>query len=585
VIRRNDSLDGQRAAATDQAVLTHLFPSAKINRAKNAVMQPFLFYGTVGLQLWETPDDPKDQDIQLLMPWQITPIPTSLNHPGEARGVIVRKRMPIEEIKKQFRQYRFRRGAITEAERTTVARGDMPGDQTDDQSLIGTFTIDDFFTDYRTETSAKSAKTGSDDGKTDRMEIAWVGAVYLWDERRYLREQIVFVGSKLLFRESFTLTKTYRPITTLHDIDVGSFYGRSWMELQIPINAELEGAIGRTFQNVKNLDMYGFTMVPMNMGVARQAMVAKSGGPKFMPYEWDMMSPGGQNIQQIRPFTSGNFATQALASGLTLSDRMAKQPPMLSGEAPGRVASASALGTLMESSNIPIAPSAFAIAEAFAEIYRAALCRAMKTFDVQDTIAVTMLDDSLVGIVYNPQSGTITLSDSGVAHPDTVEVTVRSMAPVSKQQQKLELENEFDKGRISPTEFRLKARLMNLELPVGNNIEWENYVKARTENALLFHDGKTVPEGSPEQVGVLFSRQADMHEVHLMVHRELVASIKFSLASPAVRKRILDHIGLHEADGMGQIPEGMGNIEDEAAQTLMFQQQGMGGMGGMPMAG
>jgi len=580
VVRRNDSLDGQRDAATVQAVLNHLFPSNRIEQIKRAILQPFLFYGTVGLSLWEDAEDTKSQDIHLIPPWQISPIPTGVTHPGAARGMIVRKRMAIEEIKRQFRNMKIRKNALSEAETISENRADVAENGTDTSLIIGGATLEDWFTDY--ERTARSNKTGADQGRTDRMDVAWLGTVYLWDERGYMTERLVFVGSKLLARDSYWQTRTYKQVTTVHDIDVGGFFSRSWMELQIPINSEMEGAIGRTFQNVKTMDLYGKTLVPTNFGLGNHTlMTPKDGGPQYQPYEWDSLSPGGQNVIQLRPFTSGGFATQAVQLGMTISDRLAKQPPMLSGDAPGRVDSASALGTLLESGNTPIAPSAIALAHGFAEMYQAGGCRAIKTFNVGDTIAVTMLDDSLVGIVYDAGKGTITLSGSGVPHPDKVEITVRSMAPVSKQQQKLELQQQLQLQIIDPMQYRISARLMNLEIPVGNNIEWENYVKARVENALLFHDGKTVPQGAEEQVGVLFSREADMHEVHLRVHRELVASIKFSLAELPVRERILKHIRHHEEDGLGRIPAQMPNLEDSAQESLMMQQQQQAQMVGM----
>lgn len=574
VVRRNDSLDGQRDAATVQAVLNHLFPSHRVEQIKRAILQPFLFYGTVGLSLWEDAEDTKSQDIHLIPPWQILPVPTKVTHPSAARGLIVHKQMAVEEIKRQYRNMKLRKNALSEAETISENRADV-SENADAGALIGEVEIGDWFSDYE-RTARSHQKNGADKGRTDRVEVAHLGTVYLWDERGYMTERLVFVGSKLLARDSYWQTRTYKQVTTVHDIDVGGFFSRSWMELQIPINSEMEGAIGNTFQNVKTFDNYGVTLVPTNFGLNNHAlMTPQPGGPKYMPYEWDSLSPGGQNIQQLRPFTSGNFATQAVQLGIAISDRLAKQPPMLSGDAPGRVDSASALGTLLESGNTPIAPSAIALAHGFGEMYQAVTCRAGQTLTVGETIAVTMMDDSLVGIVYDAGKGTIALSDSGVPHPDKVEITVRSMAPVSKQQQKLELQQHLQLGVIDAMEYRIKARLMNLEIPVGNNIEWENYVKARVENALLFHDGKTVPQGAEEQVGVLFSREADMHEVHLRVHRELVASIKFSLASPEVRKRILNHIRLHLEDGLGRIPAQMPLLEDAALESQMMEQQQM----------
>ena len=583
VVRRNDSLDGQRDAATVQAVLTHLFPHEKVEKLKKAILQPFLFYGTLGLSLWEDADEPKDQNIHLIPPWQMTPIPTTVTHPIQARGMIVRKQMPVEEIKRKYRQMKLRQKALSEAETTTVNRADTPPSLTDGSGEHNHTGFDNVLDDFN-QTASKS-KDGADKGKTSKMEIGWLGIVYLWDERNFMTERLLFLGSKLLARDTYWGTKTYKQITTIHDMDIGGFWSRAWMELQIPINSEQEGAIGRTFQNVKDLDLYGKTLVPTNFGINRHSLATpQAGGPAYQPYEWDALSPGGQNIVQLRPFTSGNFAVQALAQGMAISDRMGKQPEMLSGDAPGRVDSAAALGTLLESGNTGLAPSALSIAHGFSEIYQAAVCNARKTFNIGDTIAVTMLDDSLIGVVYDAGTGTVKLSESGVPHPDSVAISVKSMAPISKQQQVLQLQNSLKLEIIEPWEYRILSRRMNLELPVGNNIEWESYLKARLENAVLFHDGKTVPEGAVDAVGVLFSQEADMHELHIAVHRELISSVKFAMAGVAVRKRIMKHLQLHE-DAMGKIPEGMELPEDEALMAeQMAAQQGGGLPGGMPQS-
>jgi len=571
VLPRNQSLDGQREAATVQAVLGHLFPASRVEALKGQILQPFLFYGNVGLSLWEDAEDPQAQDIHLIPPWQILPVPTGPTHPGAVRGLIVRKRMALEEIKRKVRNMKFRRGALADAEKMTERRGDVSESGNEGSLLIGASSVETWFTMY--ENTGRTAKPGAAAGKSDEVEVAWLGLVYLWDERDYMTERLAFVGSKLLARDSYWQTRTYKQVTTLHDIDVGGFWARSWMELQIPINSEQEGMAAATFANVKNLDNYGLTAVPTAMGLKNAViMTPHKGGPKFIGYEWDSLTPANQSIQQIRPFTSGQFATAALNIGTALSDRMARQPPILSGETK-RLDSTGAVGMVLESGNTNIAPSAVAIARAVAEMYRAATCRALTTFNIGDTIAVTMLDNSLLGIAYDAGRGAVRIADSGVPHPDKVEITVRSMAPVSKQQQKMELENQLKLGVIDLMDYRVQTRLLNLETPVGNGIEWENYVKARVENALLYYDGQNIPEGGEEQTGVLFSREADMHEVHLRVHREVVASIKFSLASLAVRRRILNHIRLHMEDGLGRIPDGMPPLEDAAEESLMMQQQ------------
>ena len=573
VIRNNDSLDGQRDAATVQAVLTHLFPHNRVEKLKKAILQPFLFYGTVGLSMWEDSDDPKLQDIHLIPPWQITPIPTTVTHPIATNGMIVRKKMPIEQIRKTYSQMKLRSKAFEEAETDVVNRADTPDSMRDDLDPI----------DHYIQTRSRK-KDGADKGKTDKMEIGWLGIVYLWDEHGFMTERLLFLGTKLLARDTYWGTKTYKQVTTIHDMDIGGFWSRAWMELQIPINSEQEGAIGRTFQNVKTLDLYGRTLVPTNFGVNRHALnTPQPGGPSFQPYEWDSLSPGGQNVIQLKPQTSGTFANSALQQGMVISDRMAEQPPILKGQADGRVDSGAGMNVLLEGANTAIAPGALSIAHGFTEMYQAAVCNARKTFGPGDTIAVTMLDDSFIGVVYDPATGSIAMDDSGVPHPDKVEISVRSMAPVSKAQQIQQLERNLELQLIDHTDFRILARRKNLELPVANVQEWESYVKARIENAIMFHNGKEIPEGPIDQVGVLFSQEADMHVLHIRVHMELISSSKFSMASLPIRTRILNHLKRHQEDGLGQLPAGMDAPEDEA--LLAEQTEQMQGQGPQPGQG
>jgi hypothetical protein len=586
VVRRSESLDGQRAAAIDQAVLGHSFPASRVRKAHRAVLPPFLCYGTAGLSLWENPNDQKQQDIRILPPWQLTPIPTLPAGSSDVRGLIVRKRVPIEDVKQMFEGETPKRGALQEAERITVARGDTPGEL--GEPTTQGYALDAFLDEAEPSYSTRNRTDGADQGKTDQMDVVWLGNVFLWDERDYLLEQLVFVGSKLFTRIPFKLSRACRPVTTIHSIDVGGFFGRSWMELQIPLNSELEGAVGRAFQNLRELDLYGTTLFPMSMGLNNKVAFTAKDGHKYCAYDWDLMTSAKDQVIPLLPANSGSFPVNMVKLGTELSDRLGNQPrAMMSGESVGRVDSAGAYAFLGEMSNVPLSPDGAALAAGFSDIYRAGLSRDLKTWTDSDVVSITMLDDSLAGIVYDPRKGTIALAQNPIAHPDEVDVTVQSMRPVSQAQQVAELKEALKNGVITPMQYRIKARLLNLDLPVSNEQEWESYKKARMENVLLYHDGKTVPEGEEDQVGVLFSAEGDMHPVHIQVHMELAATTKFSMASQPVRQRILDHIERHNVDGMGAMPRGMPSIEDAAQESLMMQeQQGQMGQGqGPPMMG
>jgi len=568
VVPNVQSLDGLRSAAVAQAVLREMFPTKQLDRLKRDMLPPILCYGTVGLELADDEDDPKLSRIECLQPWDFTPIPVDLSKPSEARGLIILKNMAVERIRAKHAASGAKRGVLAAADKTEVARGDLPGSAEDPDAAWDAFVAGP----GRSDSGPGGRGNGADRGKTDRMEVMKCGVVYLWDDRGYLEEQLVFVSGKLLRRDTFKGYRIYRPVTTIHDIDAGGFWSRAWMELQIPMNQETEGAIAAAFKNQQDMDLYGTTFMPASWGINAHALVAK-GGRKFQLYDPDGMSPPNQSIFQFNPFNAGTMPIAVANLGVALGDRLANQPQaMTRGEAPGRVDSRSALGALMEASNIPLSPTAAGVASGLSDVYSAALCRALRNWQSTEVNAITLLDDSLAGIIYNPQSGMLDIGANGIPHPDKVHVTIQSMLPVSKEQLKLELNDQFFRLKtITASQYRIKARLLNLDLPVCNETEWQNYCKARVENLLLFHDGQTVPQGSEEQVGVLLSESADMHNIHVEVHRELVATIRFSLAAPPVRQRILAHLKRHE-DALGILPAAMPSIEDAAQEEIMRQQ-------------
>jgi hypothetical protein len=574
------SLDGLRNAAIAQAVLRDIFSPKQLGRLKRALLPGVLNYGVVGAQLWANEQNPKEMGIEVLQPWSITPIPIDLTCPSECRGLIIRRIMPIEQIRRKFSGQGTKRGALADADTTTVARGDLPGSFTEDSNL----SMDSFFEGLRAFTSDSDRQDGSDKGKSARMDVAWLSMVYLWDEQNYLTEQLVFVSGKLLRRETFTGFKIYRPVTTIHDIDAGGFWSRAWMELQIPMNQETEAAIAAVFKNQQDMDLYGTVFAPASWGITRHALYA-SQGRKVQFYEPDGMAPPNQSIFNFQPHNTGTFPIQVANMGVSLGDRLANQPlAMTRGDAPGRVDSQPGMGFLMETANIPLSPTAEGISAGLSDLYCAALCRAQQVWESQEVRAVSMLGTSALGLVYNPKTGILSFGTNGIPHPDKVNVTIASMLPVSRAQQKAELDDQlFRLKTITPSQYRIKSRLLNLDTPVCNEIEWNNYEKACWENQLLFHDGQNVPEGSEDQVGVLFSRDADLHPIHIQVHQEAISTTAFSLAAQPVRQRLLAHLQMH-LDASGVLPNGM-PTPDEAGQEELLRQQQMAQMAQSGMGG
>ena len=566
VTRDKHSLDGQRKAAVGQAVLSDLFTLQKTEKLKKSLIPSLLDYGMLGMRLWRNPEDKKDIGIEKVMPWAIIPLPIGVDSPSQVKGMIIRERVPLEGLRDRYEKN------LSEVTRHQVPRGDMPEEN---KHGLNVLSQDEFFMQSpRSSVKGSSDHSGSDRGKTELMDVVTQGMVYLWDENRYLTEQYVFAEDKLIDMEvDFKGAKVYSPVTTIHDITIG-FYGRAWTSLLIPMNREVESSIARQFQNLRDMDLYGLVLTPTMAGLTRLSQTGVP-GMKQLRYEMDPMADGSGKFGgplQFLPVNSGLAPSRLIAMGAGINDRIANQPAeLLAGSAPGRVDSAAGIGALNETSGVPLIPTAHDIADGMSHMYMASLDMTRSSFDDQDVINITALDDSMAGIVFDPKTGQMEIAQNAIPHPDDVTVTVQARMPVSKQEQRLELKDHLATQVISPREYRIKARLLNLDLPVENKAEWENYRKAQYESLLLWGNGEDVPDIQEGQSGVIFSEDADMHDVHIWVHDFYIAKPEFNLIAPAVRDRFLAHRNLHLQGGGGRLDDF--DPVDEADAFLLDEQQ------------
>jgi hypothetical protein len=98
-------------------------------------------------------------------------------------------------------------------------------------------------------------------------------------------------------------------------------------------------------------------------------------------------------------------------------------------------------------------------------------------------------------------------------------------------------------------------------------------------NLIMFGDGRT-PGGQDLRV----SEEADLPNIQLMCLQQFMAKPEFALASTEVRKRFIQRKQFLQ-DMLGNLPQGMGNPEDEALVQQQLQQQMQQDQGGAGMSG
>ena len=574
VSRRGVSLDGLRKASTAQVVLDSAMPQEKVSKLALNTFPSLLHYGTVGFGLWVEGED--SIGIEVINPWELIPIPIDVSTPSDVRGLIRMRYVPTEYLKglsitpgKGSKAYRG-------MDDLKVPFGDLPADVSSkfQGTASMTHTGGGFYIrsgQSQVETQWKGRGT-----KKDKTQVDVTLLVEVWTETTdgYLAEYLIFGGSleKLnqLYRHDHSQSRYHMPVKVARDIVVGGFYGRSFIDTLIPLNTEAEYSLSSLFQTVSDFDLYGIQMWPASLGTPTDAHRGRD-GVKRITFEPDYTTPELKPFHQLPASLTKPQIEAAMVAG-SLMDKIANQPTeMLKGGAPGRVDSASGLGFLYETSGIPLTPTAKNVAEAISGVYRAMLGICKDIWPSSKVISINNLDDSLAGIDFDLETGDINLSRNAIPSPDEVNINVASEVPISKEQQKLELKEALEKQIITLDEYSFKVREKGLTSPVGNEIAWQNYRRAKLENLALFGDGETP--------GKVIVSERDMHLVHQSVLRAFMARPEFYAASPAVRDKFVEHDEEHNV-GLGILPEGMETMED-SAEMEMEPPQGemMGGAG------
>ena len=569
VKKKGVSLDGLRKASVAQVVLDSAMSEDKVRKAKADILPPLLMYGTVGVGLWVESED--SQGIEVVMPWELLPIPVDVSGPTGVRGLMRVRYVPVDWIKnlsitpdKESKKYK----AMDDMD---LPSGRMPIeiDSLGDGTVSFTGTGGGFF--VQATTQDEGMMSGRSKRGKDEKNIKVTRLIEVWTETSdgYLAEYAIYGGLtklKELYRYDHSASKYHLPIRVIRDVTVGSFWGRSFVDLLIPLNNELEIALSSIFQAVSDFDLYGLQLWPATLGVPPLAQRGQD-GVKRIVFEPDYTCPESK-IANVQPAKMTAPMLQAVQLAANLMDRQAKQPEeLMKGDAPGRTDSGTGLGFLWETSGIPLSPTAKNIAGGFSGVYRALLRILKDTWTDRKVVNISSLDDSLAGIVLNADEGTLSLSQNAIPFPDEVSVTIASEVPISKEQQKAELKEALKEGRLTIDEFNWTVRKQGLDIPVGDEIGWQNYRRAMLENILLFGDGQTPGE-------VIVSPH-DLHRVHITVLQAFMARPEFFAANQRVRDAFDQHVMEHKGQ-MGEIPDQLPYPEDAAAAMLEPPQEGGG---------
>lgn len=579
---RGHGLDRIRKASAGRVILDYLSSSFDLDKIKESVFYHLVVYGTVGLQLstrseaypgLDTYQEGEAQGgrteevkacLEVVPTWELYPIPANPDAPEDVQGILRKRWVPYSWVKKQ-RKLKLPADGPKDGrlQAQSAPYGAKP-------KSAGTSVSPMFEESVRTVGLPLEPKIKAGEDETDYVLLEEY--FFLHEEKDRLCRWIVKIGDYICADHEYKDYSVYCPISVARYHPIGGFYGRSFVEILIPLNAECELMLANLCQNVKDLDLYGILMIPNNYGVSKNEILRRDRTRKVCFYDPDITMDAKERAFALNPVNSNDFPGKVVALANQMMDRLTRQSDLMRGEAPGRVDSYQALGFLNEMANIPLSVPANSVASMFGQIYKALLAAAPDLLSEANEVPLIGLDDSIVGLIVKPNTGKVVLRPENFPLPSEVEVGIRDRLPSPPTVRIQKLLDAHQRRLLSDIDFKITVWRENLDYPVGSWDEQEAYRKSVLMTILLFGDGE-----NPGQV--IPSTEADNPKIALRVIQQFMAKPEFTFVSKKVREAFEELKRVYQNMIGSRYPDPLMHPEDEAMMAQSMLRGGPGGMG------
>lgn len=590
VTKRGESLDALRKAAIGNAVLGSLAAKLPLGKIKRSILIPFIKHGTVGLNHYETGDKDMPDRIEVVSARQLRGIPAFVDGTENLYGIARVRWVPMQwliDVMKKVYGYKLTEDPQAKLRAVDVPWGSTPPDVTSSCAAgFGGGGVTNLQPSRSNLLSTQIPESSTERNKENRFTRPYVKVeeAYLYDDsQQFAARYILKVGDAIVVDENYEdkQIKLVCPLQVARHTDIGKMFARGFVGPLIAFNDQTEKMFRSLFKNVAEMDMFGTLFVSDAMGIDLKRW--RTGPrPKVQQYSPDPMAPAAQPMT-LTPHNTGTLPAKLAEIASKEMQKLAGQGPYYQGETSGRVDSAAGLGFLFNTGNISLGLPTHGVADAIAGTYSRMLQVAKGNLGPGDTILLATVDDAIAGVIIDPTTGELGISNNPVPEAWEVDVDIKDRVPHDRNVRKQELQELYNLQLVTPTRFWITALEENLDFPGADKEVWETWRKATWQIIVLFGDGKT--PGPPSDGILAIGEHTQNPNIQLMAVQQFMNKIEFALASPEVRTAFENwKVQLETLTGK-IFPVGLGPPEDLAAQAMQAQQGGGGGPGGPPMPG
>ena len=577
-VKKGESLDSLRKAAIANAALGSLAARMPKEKFKRKVVIPFLKYGTVGISHYETGDPDMPDIIEVVPARQLRGFPAYVDGIDNLMGIARVRWVPMEWVKAKMTavfDVKMKEDPFTRLRATDIPWGSTPpGQQSYDRISPHGYDPGSALGVRRQDLLGTQFDPSKSQARKDGRPYVQMEEIYVYDDsQEFVARYIIKVGDVILVDENFEKKgiKVVCPLHVARHTDIGRMFARGFVHPLIPFNDQIEKMFQSLFKNIRELDTFGTLFIPGASGIDLKRW--RTGiRPKVEKFDPDPLNPGGQPFT-LGPHNTGTMPAKIAEIALEQMQRLANQGPYYQGETSGRIDSAAGLGFLFNTGNIALGLPTHGMADALSGAYARMLQVAKDHLGPGDTIELATIDDAVAGVIIDPTTGLMQLSNNPIPNPWEVEINVKDRTPRDRNVRKEELKELFGLQLVDPTRFWIAALEENLDFPGADKEIWETWRKATWQIIIMFRDGK---EPGPLVVG----EHTQNPDIQLMAVQRFMNKIEFALASEAVRSRFEEWKITLEILAGRNFPVGLGPPDEIAAQAMAaMPREGQEGIG------
>lgn len=584
--RIKEAMGALRKAGVGNAVLKSVTAHLDMDKLKMRALIPFLKYGNVAFQHHLLPQRHRADWVEVVHPKEMRGLPAWGQSAGQRYGIARERYITYEQLVEEAKSRNFDRvpkeSDFNKLNVRDVGWGSAPPGHTHFETGVAEPGVSDPFKQNEPLYGNPKFEKGGSKGPTmkdseGRPYLRFREVTAYDDTGEFADRFIVQAGDLILHDVDLRGTDTVPSLHMARHTDTDMFFARGFVGPLIPFNQQTESMLANLFKNISELDMFGTLFVPSESRINTQKWQTGP-RPRVDMYTPDPLFENHKPFA-VQPANAGLLPAKAAEVALAELGRLSGQGPFYQGQTSGRIDSSPGLGLLYNAGNVRLGLPANGMANALSGIWSRVLQVAKERFSKADSpqvLEMAMVDDAMAGVVMDPNTGQVSLTNNPVPWPWEVKVDIKDRTPRDAERRKQELLVNFSSGLTDWERYWITVLEENIDVPGAPQDLWETWRTAKWKIVILFGDGVT-PGKIP------FNDNFQDPLVQLTALQTFMNKIEFQLASPQVRFEFVNwKESLEQA--AGQFPPGLGAVEDFAGQAV-DQQRAAGAGGGGRQAG